>query len=116
VDPNPNQEKVNTGSIQDIPLLDEYLSNHFTKAERASLKNTRFFYEVVFEKPGGLVMPILVKITYTDGTKENKYYPAEIWRFNDNEAKKVWGTEKEIKEIKLDPNQLTSDVNPDNDS
>lgn len=116
VDSHEKQNEEKAGSVQDNPVLKEYLLNKFTKAERASLKNTKYFYEVIFEKPGGLVMPILVEITYTDGTKENKYYPAEIWRFNDREAKKVWGTEKEIKEIKLDPNQLTSDVNPENNS
>ena len=61
-------------------------------------------------------MPILAEITYADGSKENKYYPAEIWRFNDKEVKKVIGSEKEITGIKIDPNQLTSDVNQDNNS
>ena len=62
------------------------------------------------------MMPILAEITYADGTKENKYYPAEIWRFNDKEVKKVLGSEKEITGIKIDPNQLTSDVNQENNS
>ena len=61
-------------------------------------------------------MPILAEITYEDGSKENKYYPAEIWRFNDKEVKKVLGTEKKITNIKIDPNGLTADVNPDNNS
>ena len=103
-------------SLKDIPTLNEYLTSNFSKDQRAALKDTRYFYELIFEKPGGLVMPILVEITYADGSKENKYYPAEIWRFNDKEVKKILATEKEITGIKIDPNQLTSDVNLDNNS
>jgi len=103
-------------SLDDIATLNEYLSDNFSKEERAALRDTKYFYEIVFEKPGGLVMPILAEFTYADGSKENKYYPAEIWRFNDKEIKKIIGTEKEITGIKIDPNQLTSDVNLENNS
>jgi hypothetical protein len=103
-------------SLQDIATLNEYLSDNFSKEEREEFRDTKYFYEIVFEKPGGLVMPILAEITYADGSKENKYYPAEIWRFNDKEVKKIIGTEKEITGIKIDPNQLTSDVNLENNS
>ena len=61
-------------------------------------------------------MPILAEITYADGSKENKYYPAEIWRLNDKEVKKIFESEKEIKSIQIDPNQLTADVNLENNS
>jgi len=103
-------------SIQEMGALNEYLSDNFSKEERAAFKDTKYFYEIVFEKPGGLVMPILAEITYADGSKENKYYPAEIWRFNDKEAKKVIGSNKEITGIQIDPNQLTADVNLENNS
>jgi len=102
--------------IKDIAFLDEYLADNFTVEERKSLKQTKYFYEIVFEKPGGLVMPILVEYVFADGTKENKYYPAEIWRFNDKEIKKVFASDKEIKEINIDPNQLTADVDKSNNS
>ena len=103
-------------SVQDMSGLKEYLADHFSDEERAALKDTRYFYEIVFEKPGGLVMPILAEITYADGSKENKYYPAEIWRLNDKEVKKIFESEKEIKSIQIDPNQLTADVNLQNNS
>ena len=61
-------------------------------------------------------MPILAEITYADGSKENKYYPAEIWRFNDKEVKKVLASDKEITGIQIDPNKLTADVNLENNS
>ena len=111
-----DEQSSDVNSYADIATLNEYLSDNFSEAEKAELKNTKYFYEIVFEKPGGLVMPILAEITYADGSKENKYYPAEIWRFNDKEVKKVLGSEKEITGIKIDPNQLTSDVNQENNS
>jgi len=101
---------------KDIPFLNEYLADNFSPEERNSLKKTKYFYEITFEKPGGLVMPILVDYIYADGTKESKYYPAEIWRFNDKEIKKVFATDKEIKEIIIDPNQLTADIDTSNNS
>ena len=116
MDANEQSTATETNSYADISTLNEYLSDNFSEAERADLKNTKYFYEIVFEKPGGLVMPILAEITYADGSKENKYYPAEIWRFNDKQVKKVLGSEKEITGIKIDPNQLTSDVNQENNS
>ena len=101
---------------KDIAFLNEYLSDNFTPEERATLKDTKYFYEIIFEKPGGLVMPLLVEYEYTDGTKESKYYPAEVWRFNDKEIKKVFASDKEIKSIVLDPNQLTADIDTSNNS
>lgn len=103
-------------SLEDVTLLNEYLADNFSEKERESLRDTKYFYEIVFEKPGGLVMPILAEITYEDGTKENKYYPAEIWRFNDKEIKKIFASEKPISSIVIDPKKLTADVNPENNS
>jgi hypothetical protein len=101
---------------KDIAFFNEYLIDNFSADERKTLKNTKYFYEIIFEKPGGLVMPILVEYVFADGTKENKYYPAEIWRFNDKEIKKVFASDKELKEINIDPNQLTADVDTENNS
>jgi hypothetical protein len=38
------------------------------------------YYVLEFSNVGGLVMPILLDLTYADGTKESQYIPAEIWR------------------------------------
>jgi hypothetical protein len=45
---------------------------------KGSFKSPKFFYEVEFNKPGGMMMILL--ITYEDGTVENFKYPAQIWR------------------------------------
>ncbi|MCD6544494.1 MAG: M1 family metallopeptidase [Flavobacteriaceae bacterium] len=106
----------NIDPTKDFKFLDDYLNENFSPEERKNLKNTKYFYEIVFEKPGELVMPIIMEVVYTDGTKEDKYYPAQIWRFNDKEIKKLFASDKEIKEINIDPNKLTADVDTSNNS
>jgi aminopeptidase N len=68
-------------------------------------------YEVTFSNKGGLVTPLIIEFTYADGSKKVEKIPAEIWRKNENEAKKVFASEKEVVNITLDPYQETADVN-----
>jgi hypothetical protein len=75
-----------------------------------------YHYEITYNKPGGLVMPIIVEFTYKDGTKERKTYPAQIWRYNDAEITKVFSSSKEIQSIVLDPDLETADVDTSNNS
>jgi len=114
-DYTPDMESVKN-PIEDIQVLKDYLAKNFDETERASLKNTKYFYEIIFEKPGDMPMPIVVDYVFTDGTKMRKQYPAQIWRKNDAEVKKIFASDKEIKEINIDPDQLTADVNLENNS
>jgi len=84
--------------------------------ENAKKADSNFFYEITFDKPGGLVMPIIAEYTYKDGTKERKVYPAQIWRYNDNEITKVVKSDKEIVNITIDPDLETADVDTSNNS
>ena len=68
-------------------------------------------YEVTFKNKGGLVTPLIIEFTYADGSKKVDKIPAEIWRRNENEVKKVFASEKEVVNITLDPYQETADVN-----
>jgi hypothetical protein len=97
-------------------LLKEYLMDNFTPEERKNIKEPKYFYNVTFEKPGGLVMPIIVEYSYADGSKERVTYPAQIWRLNDNEISKAIASDKEIVEIKVDPNLETADIDTSNNS
>ena len=80
------------------------------------MKNPKYFYEVEFNKPGGMPMPILVQITYEDGTVDNYKYPAQIWRQNNERAKKVYATSKPIKQFQIDPKLETADIDVTNNS
>jgi hypothetical protein len=82
----------------------------------SSIKITKNFYEITFEKPGGLVMPLTVDFSYADGSKERVRYPVQVWRKNDHEMKKVVATDKEIVGIEVDPDQETADIDLSNNS
>jgi len=97
---------------KEVPVLKNYL----TESKESDLKAPNFFYEIVFEKPGGLVMPIIVEYTYADGSSKREMYPAEIWRFNDNEVSKLVASEKEIVGIQIDPDLETADIDVSNNS
>ena len=75
-----------------------------------------FIYSVEFEKPGGLVMPIIVELTYADGTTERQTFPAQIWMQNDTSVKRVFSSTQEIISFKLDPDEETADVDTSNNS
>ena len=82
--------------------------------EKELLLDTRNFYVVDFSNKGGLVMPILLDITYADETTEHLRIPAEIWRKNTEKVSKLIIREKEIKSITLDPHWETADVDTTN--
>ena len=90
--------------------------DNFTAEERAELKDPKFFYQITFNKPGGLVMPLIVEYTYEDGTSEIIKYPARVWRMNDNEISKVIPATKKIVKIKVDPKKETADINKANNT
>ena len=100
--------------IKEIKTLDEYVQSHFTKEEQQKLNNPKYFYQVTFNKPGGLVMPILVELTFDDGTTENYHFPAQIWRMNDVEATRTFATNKPVKKITIDPKEETADIDTSN--
>ncbi len=102
--------------LENSEALNKYVMDNFSAEERAKLKAPKYFYQVNFEKPGGLVMPLIVEITYKDGTSEKRTYPVQIWRKNDAEVSKVIPTTKEISKIVVDPDLETADVNLDNNA
>ena len=103
-------------AISDVNLLSEYVNKNFTADEKTKLKSPKYFYEVEFSKPGGMLMPIIVELTYEDDSKETFKYPAQIWRKNNDTAKKVFATEKAIKKIQVDPKLETADVDVTNNT
>ncbi|EAQ38673.2 hypothetical protein MED134_12271 [Dokdonia sp. MED134] len=102
--------------LEASPTLKEYLMDNFTPEERAKIKTPKFLYKVVFEKPGGIPMPIIVEYEYADGSKKKVTYPAQVWRKNDAEVSKAIASDKEIVKITVDPDLETADINTDNNS
>jgi len=84
--------------------------------ERKLLEETSNFFVLDFENIGGLVMPIILKITYSDGSEEMMRIPAEIWRYNHREASKMIITPLEIVKVAVDPYRETADADLTNNS
>ena len=76
----------------------------------------KYLYEIEFEKPGGLVMPLIVEYSYADGTTERVTYPVQLWRKNDASVKKVVASNKQLVGVTVDPDLETADVNLDNNN
>ncbi len=109
-------DKKQAFQVDSVKSLSDYVAQNFTEDEKATMKTPKFFYEVEFNKPGGMLMPIIVEITYEDNTNENFKFPAQIWRKNNETAKRVFATEKAIKTIQIDPKLETADIDVTNNS
>lgn len=82
--------------------------------EKKLLTGSYHIYQVNFENVGGLVMPIIIKWNYKDGSSEVEYLPAEIWKLHEDKTSKVFVKKKEIASIQLDPYRETADTDEEN--
>jgi hypothetical protein len=87
-----------------------------TEDEKAMYYSGDQFYQITFSNHGGLVMPLILKFEYADGSSEIIHVPAEIWKKNHDTVTKVFKVEKEAKAIYLDPYQETADVDMNNNA
>ncbi|CAM4367805.1 M1 family metallopeptidase [Pseudoalteromonas ostreae] len=76
------------------------------------------YYVLEFSNLGGLVMPILLELSYEDGTKEDRMIPAEIWRRNHKHVQKLIITDKNkpLVSVTVDPRWETADVDVENNN
>ncbi len=94
--------------------LKEFMMDNMTEEERKQVKEPKYFYEITYDKPGGIPMPLIVEYTYADGSTENITYPAEIWRKNDKEVSVVISSQQELKGVIVDPKAETADIDTTN--
>lgn len=102
-------------TVSDTPeqLYGEFRSRVDDNAIRQKLEGKNI-YELTFKNQGGLITPLVIEWTYKDGSREIERIPAEIWRINENEVKKVFVKEKEVTNIVIDPNFELADVETSN--
>ncbi len=72
------------------------------------------FYQLTFSNNGGMIMPLIIEWTYTDGTKEVERIPVRIWMLDEQQATKVFIKDKQVASISLDPFKETADINESN--
>lgn len=87
-----------------------------TPEEIELLESSKQFYEVTVENIGGLVMPLIFRFEYVDGTEEIRTIPVEIWKLSTPTVTKVFITEKEVERITLDPYLETADTDLSNNA
>lgn len=81
--------------------------------EKKLVEANKNFYVLRLKNKGGMPMPVIVKMTFEDGTDEVVRIPAEIWRFNDKEVKKIIPTDKVVTKWTLDPFFEIADIDTD---
>ncbi|MFN2393630.1 MAG: M1 family metallopeptidase [Pyrinomonadaceae bacterium] len=82
--------------------------------EKSIINGGYYFYIVDLKNVGGLVMPLIFKVEYMDGTNEEIRVPVEIWRYDNFNVSKLIVAKKEVKAIVLDPNLETADTDLNN--
>lgn len=114
-----NEGKANDFSGGPQPLTLENTSEDTYRDFRSRINDTevrknllgKHLYEITLRNTGGLVSPVIIEWTYKDGSKEIEKIPAEIWRLNEKEVKKVFVKSKEVTNVVIDPKMETADVN-----
>lgn len=72
------------------------------------------FYQISFENIGGMLMPLIVKFEFEDGSYKVVMVPVEIWRKNSKKVTKAFICDKPAVRIILDPDLETADTDVDN--
>ncbi len=85
-----------------------------TPDERKLMESKKNFYRISLKNLGGLVMPVILRIEYADGTHEIVNLPAEIWQLNAQECSTAVLSDKLLKSVELDPYRQLADANRDN--
>ena len=93
----------------------DYLKT-LTPQQQQRLSDNLHFYELSLRNVGGLVMPVVIQLTYDDGTQEIQNIPAEIWRKNNEQVSKVLVTSKPVISFVLDPYLQTADTDLGNNA
>jgi hypothetical protein len=103
-------------AIDNSQSLRNYIEENNAEIDRTNAEPPKYFYEIEFEKPGGLVMPLIVEYSYADGSTERVTYPVQVWRKNDASVRKVLASNKELVGVTIDPDEETADIDTSNNS
>jgi len=103
----------NKVTVMDRMEFEEY-QNGLSEEDKKVLNDGKLYYELTIANKGGLVMPLIFELTFTDGSTRDIRIPAEIWRKGENEVTKVFACKQEVVSIALDPLLETADTDVSN--
>lgn len=92
----------------------EKMIQGLSESEIEAINSDKHFYELTFERVGGLVMPVIYEKVYEDGTSEVVRIPAEVWKMGESTVTKVEVSDKKIVSFVLDPYMETADIDTEN--
>ncbi|MEO8269395.1 MAG: M1 family metallopeptidase [Aureliella sp.] len=82
--------------------------------EKEQLQDKRNFYTVTLKNVGGLVMPIILRFEFDDGSKQVVRLPAEAWVKDNRTTRTSLISAQRLVQVELDPQLETADTNRDN--
>lgn len=82
--------------------------------EKELLATKHTFCLVDLQNIGGLVMPVILKLTHDDGSTTEVRLPAELWVRDNQAATKLVISEKPVVSVELDPHLETADTDRSN--
>ena len=99
----------------------EYNRYEVTKADAKRLEGLKagpkgFLHEISVKNVGGLIMPVIVRYTFGDGTSHVERWPAEVWILSEQEFTKTVYLPKKAVSIELDPFKELADIDLYNNS
>ena len=72
-------------------------------------------YVIMLSNRGEIPMPVIMEVTYEDGSQERISLPVEIWQ-RGNQWNHLLTTDKTLKSVEVDPDKIMADINSSNDS
>ncbi|NML63666.1 M1 family metallopeptidase [Hymenobacter sp. RP-2-7] len=103
------------GSAQEQARYQQYV-NTLTPEQQKRVGSGLNVYELALRNVGGLVMPVVLQMTYDDGSQEIQTIPAELWRKNNEQVSKLILTPKNVVSFVIDPYQQTADTDLSNNA
>ncbi len=82
--------------------------------EKEQLQDKRNFYTVTLKNVGGLVMPIILRFEFEDGSSQVVRLPAEAWVQDNRSTRTSLISAQRLVQVELDPQLETADTNRDN--
>ncbi|WP_186754095.1 M1 family metallopeptidase [Echinicola salinicaeni] len=71
-------------------------------------------YVIALSNRGGVPLPVVIEVTFKDGSSERFTLPVEIWQRGDK-WNHLYKSEKEVESMEIDPDKVLPDVNISND-
>ncbi|MFM7039501.1 MAG: M1 family metallopeptidase [Planctomycetaceae bacterium] len=100
-------------SDEDRKSFEKWLAE-LSAREKELLADKHAFTTVSLQNVGGLVMPVILKLSHPDGSTTEVRLPAELWVKDSRSVRKLLITDKPVTAIELDPHLESADADRTN--